>query len=408
MPERKLTVFIYLPGETIAVPAGIFTHDNELTLGTFSYGRRYLKRDNCLPVDPVALPLGRPPREVIINGGLYGSFRDAAPDYWGRLVIAAESRTAPEAMSEFDFLLAANATRTGNLDFRLSLEDPEPELVPPAFNQLADIITAAAEMESGEQTSPDLLQLLRQGSSMGGARPKCTVEWQNSLWIAKFTAKGDSINIPRLEYATMTLAGQCGINVPEMHLIQIGRQDVFLIKRFDRVKARQGWCRYGFQSGLSLMQWDEGERHNWAYPAIAGRLRRFMAAPHIHEFYRRMIFNIMVRNTDDHPRNHGLLASEDTIILSPAYDIVPSLTRAGVGTDFRLAMSIGDKGREALLVNAISQSEKFGLSKEKAEEIIIDVSKNARKWQEHFAGCKFTEEEIDTLQPSFSMVEKYE
>ena len=135
MPERKLTVFIYLPGETIAVPAGIFTHDNELSLGTFVYGRRYLMRDNCLPVDPVALPLGRPPREVIINGGLYGSFRDAVPDYWGRLVIAAEARAAPEAMSEIDFLLAANATRTGNLDFRLSPEDPEPELVPPGFNR---------------------------------------------------------------------------------------------------------------------------------------------------------------------------------------------------------------------------------------------------------------------------------
>ncbi len=406
MPEKKLTVFIYLPGETIAVPAGIFTHDNRLSLGTFAYGHRYLNRDNCLPVDPVALPLGRPPREVIINSGLYGSFRDAAPDYWGRLVIAAEARTAPEAMSEIDFLLAANATRIGNLDFRLSPEDPEPKLVPPNFNQLVDIITAAAEIESGEQSSPHLLQLLRQGSSMGGARPKCTVEWQNSLWIAKFTAEGDSINVPRLEYATMTLARKCGINVPEMHLIQVGHQDVFLIKRFDRAKARRGWSRYGFQSGLSLMQWDEGERHNWSYPVIAGRLRRFMAAPYIHEFYRRMIFNIMVRNTDDHPRNHGILVSGDIITLSPAYDIVPSLARIGIGTDFRLAMAIGDRGREALLDNAISQSEKFGLSKGKAKEIIIDVIGNVRNWPEHFAEWGFTQDEIDILQPSFKMMGK--
>jgi len=403
VPERKLTVFIYLPGEISAVPAGIFTHDSELSLGTFAYGRRYLKRDNCLPVDPVALPFGASPREVLINAGLYGSFRDAAPDYWGRLVIAAEARTAPEAMSEIDFLLAANATRVGNLDFRLTPDDPEPELAPPHFNQLADLITAAAEIESGEQVSPYFLKLLRQGSSMGGARPKCTVEWQNSLWIAKFPAKGDSINIPRLEYATMTLAGHCGINVPEMHLVQVGRQAVFLVKRFDREKARQGWCRHGFQSSLSLMQWDEGERQNWAYPAIAGRLRRFMAASHIHEFYRRMIFNILVRNTDDHPRNHGLLGRGEKITLSPAYDIVPSLTRPGVGTDFRLAMSIGAIGREALLDNAISQSEQFGLSQEKAGEIIEDLMKNVRGWPEHFAQCGFTEEALDILQPSFRM-----
>ncbi len=402
MSTGKLIVFIYLQGKTIAVPAGIFTHDSSLALGSFSYGRRYLERDDCLPVDPVALPLATQPREVVINSGLYGSFRDAAPDYWGRMVIAAEAKTVPEALSEIDFLLAANATRVGNLDFRLTPNDPEPELAPPDFNRLADIIIAAKQIEAGRQTAPHLLQLLRQGSSMGGARPKCTVEWQDALWIAKFPAKGDRINIPRLEYATMTLAEKCGINIPETRLQKIGHKDVFLIRRFDREKGKKGWLRSGFQSGLSFMQWDERDHQSWAYPALAARLRRYMNIDHIHELYRRMVFNILVRNTDDHPRNHGLLFTGSDTMLSPAYDIVPGLTQAGIGTDFRLAMSIGNQGREGNLGNSLSLSAQFGLSQEQARAITVNLVHQVGQWQTHFGECGFSDREINILQPSFN------
>ena len=127
--------------------------------------------------DPVALPLGPEPLPANANVGLYGAFRDAAPDYWGRLIIAAEKKVPPEALTEIDFLLFANATRVGNLDFRKTPESPEPALEPPHFNRLADLLTAASQIESGAEVSEHLLRLLRQGSSVGGARPKCTVEW---------------------------------------------------------------------------------------------------------------------------------------------------------------------------------------------------------------------------------------
>lgn len=406
MTTTKLTVFIYLPGKTTAVPCGIFTHDSRLSLGSFAYGRRYLERDDCLPADPTALPLGVQPREVVINSGLYGSFRDASPDWWGRMVIAAEAGTAPEALSEIDFLLAAHATRVGNLDFRLTPDDQEPKLAPPTFSQLADIIAASEQIELGEQTDLHLLQLLRQGSSMGGARPKCTVEWRNALWIAKFPAKGDSIDIPRLEYAAMTLAGKCGINVPEMQLVSIGKKNIFLIKRFDREKAGEGWHRKGFQSGLSLMQWDERDHPSWSYLTVADRLRRFMAADYLHEFYRRMVFNILVRNTDDHPRNHGILVHGREITLSPAYDIVPSLIPVGIGTDFRLAMSVGNQGREADFDNALSQAQRFGLSRGKAKAVVLQLARNVSEWQGHFEECGVSGKEIDLLQPSFSPAER--
>ena len=145
MASKEIIVFIYLPGESTAVPAGIFSHDSDSGAGNFVYGRRYRERANAMAVDPVALPLGIDPAPVTTNGGLYGAFRDASPDYWGRLVIAAELNTVPETISETDFLLAGNATRTGNLDFRTSPDAPEPELAPPHFNQLSNILGASVD-----------------------------------------------------------------------------------------------------------------------------------------------------------------------------------------------------------------------------------------------------------------------
>src|ERR1039458_2665770 len=149
--KQEAYVFIYLPGETTAVPAGIFTHYPDDGIGRFEYGRRCLERLNALPVDPVALPLGVPLLDVTSNGGLYGAFRDASPDYWGRLVIAAEAKVPPEALGEMDYLLQANASRVGNLDFRQSLEQGEPERRPPSFQFLGDLLDAASRLQSGEQ-----------------------------------------------------------------------------------------------------------------------------------------------------------------------------------------------------------------------------------------------------------------
>ena len=401
MRESRITVFIYLPGETVAVPAGVFAHNDDPGIGSFAYGRGYRSRDHALPVDPVALPLGPTPREVTINGGLYGAFRDAAPDHWGRLVIAAEAQAPPEALTGIDFLLATNATRVGNLDFRASHQDAEPALAPPGFNRLADLMQAAREIEAGGEVQPHLLQLLRQGTSMGGARPKCTVEMDGALWIAKFPARNDTLDIPRIEYATMTLAERCGIETAEVRLEAVGDRSVFLARRFDRAQCRAGWTRQGFVSALSLMEWDEADRIRWSYPEIAAALRRHAPAANLQELFRRMVFNILVRNTDDHPRNHGFLAEGHELTLAPAYDIVPTLTRQGVGTEFSLAMSVGEQGRTASLDNALSRATQFGLERGHARAIIEELRASARSWRDHFEESGVTGSEIDALAPSF-------
>jgi serine/threonine-protein kinase HipA len=222
MAEKKITVFLYLPGEPVALPAGIFTYEGDLQIGTFAYGRKYLERKNALPVDPVALPLGLTPRAVTTNKGLYGAFRDAAPDYWGRLVIA-RSRS-PEALSN-GLLLDANATR-GNLDFRTTR-----------------MIRAAFEPPFSTDERGPLGRLQR---SRHEARPstaccagtsvvnfaQCTVEWQG----VRIASSARRLLTYRVEYATMTLAERRA-KFPVVPLIH-QENLVLLVWRFDRNTRR--------------------------------------------------------------------------------------------------------------------------------------------------------------------------
>ena len=241
---------------------------------------------------------------------------------------------------------------------------------------------------------------------MGGVRPKCTVEWQDALWIAKFPAREDTLNIPRIEFATMELALRCGITVPEHKLVSVGENDTFFSCRFDRERGRSGWLRCGFLSALSFMQWDEGDRHLWDYTAIADVMRRHMKAMDIQELYRRMVFNMLVRNTDDHPRNHGFLLDDGKMSLSPSYDIVPTPALFGVGTGFRLAMSVGERGREATLENALSRSARYGLSKEHARAIVQQLLQTVSGWREHFEECGVSRRQVESLAPSFAICDR--
>jgi serine/threonine-protein kinase HipA len=401
--EQKAYVFIYLPGETVAVPAGIFTHYPDDGIGRFAYGRLYLERPNALPVDPVALPLGGTPKDVATNGGLYGAFRDSSPDYWGRLVIAADLKTRPEAVSEIEFLLHANASRIGCLDFRVSLEQGEPAQGPPSFQSMQDLLRAADQLQAGQPVDQDLLRLLEQGSSVGGARPKCTVERDDALWIAKFPSKGDTMNFPRVEYATMDLARTCGIVIPKIHLESIGGRDVLLSERFDRRKTSHGYLRSGFLSALSLMAWDDRDRTQWSYLFLADKMRATMLAQpaQLKDLFRRMIFNVICRNTDDHPRNHGFLWGARGLELSPAYDIVPAPARLGVSTEFDLSMSLGVEGRRASFDNALSMTARFGLSRNEAQNVLNDMTACTRGWEGHYHAHGVAPDDIEAIRACF-------
>lgn len=407
MSIKKIFVFIYLPGKVEAVPAGRFDFDAEAEIGTFAYGRQYQLRENAVPVDPIELPLGKGTYKAAQRcAGLYGAFRDAMPDWWGRLVIARMLKKPSEDISEVDYLLYSNASRTGNLDFRDSLEAPEPQMRPPSFAELENLYKIAQAIETDTYLSPEeeaLVPHLAQGTSMGGARPKCTVSWNNELWLAKFPAVGDRWSNAYVEYASMRLAEQCGIGVPAMVVKQIGGKDVLLLKRFDREMSKQGMVRHGYISALTVLGIDEREREKYSYPGLADAMRRhgFATSQDLEELYRRMIFNILARNTDDHPRNHGFLHKNGVWRLSPAFDITPTEARPGIGSEFHLAMSVGNYGREASLENALSMPERFGLTPEIARGIVKDMMNVVADWRNTFHECGVSERDIARFTTTF-------
>ena len=398
----EIYVFIYLPGDVAAVPAGLFTYDERARIGRFEYGRRYLQRADAVAVDPVALPLSPAARECHeSNRGLFGALRDALPDYWGRLVIAAQERVAVEALSEADLMLQPSATRSGNLDFRTSPDAQEPALGPLDFADLADLLAAADHIQAGEPVSVHLARLLAEGTTLGGARPKCTVRWNGELWIAKFPARNEDLNVPRLEYATLRLAQRCGIRVPDVHIVSVGGRDVLLVKRFDRVVMAGGMSRFGYLSALSLLQRDEHERIG--YPGLAEGMRRHgMHGPRNQpELFRRMVFNVLIRNTDDHARNHGFLFDGTRLQLSPAFDLVPAPARPGIGTEFDLALELGTQGRLATLDNALSRAASFGLGDDAARETVKSLSGVVSRWREHFQADGLDGNTLEKIQYSF-------
>ena len=404
MASTRVYVFCYLPGSLEAVPAGLFDHDNRPGVGAFAYGRQYLERSNALPADCVALPLGVEAAPVTMNGGLYGAFRDATPDYWGRLVISAGLRSPPESLTEMDYLMHTHATRVGNLDFRASLDAPEPSLAPPEFQDIEALLKTAEGLEQGRSVDERVRVLLEQGSSLGGARPKCTLARDGELWLAKFPSRQDWISVPRLEFATMQLATRCGLNTPEARLEPVGGRDVYLVRRFDREAVPGGWARRGYLSALSLAEWDERDRDRWSYRTVADRIRRYAVHPgrDLHELFRRIAFNILVRNTDDHPRNHGFLLEPGGLSLSPLFDVEPARARPGVGTDYFLAMSVGEEGRVASLANLCSAAPTFNLSHDEAADLTRQMQECvASTWRDALEQAGFDKHDMALLAPSF-------
>lgn len=407
MARREVIVFVYLPGEAVAVPAGLFMHDGSLRTGTFQYGELYLQRPNAVPVDPINLPLHARPAPTQLLEGLYGAFRDAAPDAWGRLVVERDLRRSASQLSEIDYLLQGGSARTGNLDFRLAPTDPEKPSAVPTATDLSELVQASNDLVAEKPVAQRLLDLLVQGTTMGGARPKSAIVVDGELWLAKFPLAKDRYNNPLVEFATLNLAESCGLRVAERRIVWIdaGRA-VLLLRRFDREPGLGGLARIGFISGLTLLRIDESDRAAWSYPALAEAMRsRINDTADLRELYRRMAFNVAVRNTDDHPRNHGFLVRGNGLDLSPAYDLVPAAAAPGVSTDFDLAMAIGAHGRHATIENLLSEAPRFGLEPEAARAILRDVGRRAANWRDAFLASGVALADLDHFTGSFVMAE---
>ena len=192
------------------------------------------------------------------------------------------------------------------------------------------------------QQVQDLMLL---GTSMGGARPKAVVQDGEGLWIAKFNRDDDRWNNTRVEHAMLRLARECGLNTAESRIETVGTKDVLLVRRFDRERAAKGYTRARMVSGLTLLRADEAPqaRQNWSYLILVEALRRVVAdaKSDARELFRRICFNALISNLDDHPRNHAVLAKDKSWQLSPAYDLTPSVPVSSEHRD--LAMDCGDQ-----------------------------------------------------------------
>ncbi len=328
-------VYITLPGQTEPVTAGRFalTPDPRGTfIGRFVYGKSYLARPDAVPLDPVELRLTPQVYETVALNGVFGALRDSGPDYWGRRVI--ERHAGKPQLAEIDYLLYSPDDRAGALGFGLNQTPPAPKRL---FNQtldleklqnVADAIVKDEELPA-DAANDQIEDLMLIGTSMGGARPKAVVEDESGLWIAKFNRPDDKWNSARVEHAMLLLARECGLHVAESRIVTAGGRDILLVKRFDREKAPDGYLRARMISALTLLRAEDTHRSRdkWSYVLLAEELRRVSVAPaeDAAELFRRMCFNALISNIDDHPRNHALIAKDKDWRLSPAYDLTPAV-----------------------------------------------------------------------------------
>jgi serine/threonine-protein kinase HipA len=404
--ERECYIHVQIPGTLQTVPAALLAIEkfpDGTYVGRFRYGDRYLQRPDAVAFDPFELPLDNKLREFTTFKGVPGAVRDASPDYWGRKVIEHRLHRAAGDLEEIDYMIYGPADGGGYLSF--SSELPL-KLTARKFNstyQLAQLIQAAEDIEEGKAVPEYLLEELEPGTSMGGMRPKATIEDGERLWVGKFPSKDDPFSLQRVECATLALARRAGIDAVTARIQVVGPHDVLMIERFDRQYTPEGYLRHGMVSAMTMVGADESisSRPRWSYVLLADQLRRWSTKPDADraELFRRMVFNAAVTNDDDHPRNHAVLRSAKGWRLSPAYDIVPARRLSLEHRD--LALTVGDYGRTASYFNLVSQCARFGLSREEAQKVIDEVVAVVRTWREVFEGEGVAAQDIEYIAPAF-------
>jgi serine/threonine-protein kinase HipA len=408
-PNTECYVYITLPGETESVTAGRFelTQDRRGdAVGRFVYGKSYLARANAVAIDPIELRLSGNTYETTRLHGLFGALRDAGPDHWGRRVI--EKHAGVAQLGELDYLLNSADDRAGALGFGLGRAPPAPRrkfnktLELAKLQEIAEALMRQEDVKTEEAAQVQDLMLL--GTSMGGARPKAVVEDDEGLWVAKFNRPNDPWNNTRVEHAMLKLAKSCGISVATSRIETVGDKDVLLVKRFDRDKTGNGYAKSRMISGLTVLRADEavGARDRWSYVLMSEELRRVARDPKkdAPELFRRMAFNALISNIDDHPRNHALIAKEREWQLSPAYDLTPAPQIAQDRRD--LAMEVGDQGRFANAKNVLSQHIRFLLEEAQAKAIVLDMADKVRAtWYEVVRGQGLTEKDAEAIKSAF-------
>jgi serine/threonine-protein kinase HipA len=270
-----------------------------------------------------------------------------------------------------------------------------------ALRESARLIEAGATTEVVRE---QVMQVFEPTTSMGGARPKNTIEDDAGLWVAKFPARGDWWNNAAVEAGMLRLAARCGIRVPEMRIEHLAGESVLLLARFDREKVDGGYHRHRMASALTLIDAEDTptDRSRWSYLLLADELQRWSSRPREDkaELFQRVVFNALISNNDDHPRNHAVVAASSDWRLAPAYDLTPNPQFGREERD--LALVCGRLGSRATRENLLSASPRFGVSSDEASTLIDQMIEIVRSyWRPEVFGQGGTEEDCARIEPAF-------
>ncbi len=407
MMDQETLVYVDLNGKPHLV-GRLWAHVRKgKESASFEYEKTWLENPLRFSLEP-ALQVGPGAFHTPADTPMFGAIGDSAPDRWGRALMrraerrrAELARTAPRSLQEVDFLLLVDdEARQGALRFAEKegvpfLREPGVKRIPPLV-ELPKLLSAAEHVIEDRDTEEDLRLLVAPGSSLGGARPKASIlEEDGQLVIAKFPRRDDEINTVVWEAIALALAAKAGIAVPESRVETVSNKPVILLRRFDRKKA----VRIPFLSAMSMLT--AKDRDTRSYLEIVDALRQHGAAPKedMEELWRRIVFSILISNTDDHLRNHGFLyAGQPGWRLSPAYDLNP------VPVDVKpriLTTAINEDNGTASLDLAMSVAEYFELGRAQAKAIATQVGKAVSRWRNEAGQHGISKSEIDRMASAF-------
>lgn len=378
---------------------------------SFEYDRNWLKTTGLsLSLDPELMPYAG--RQYPSDKNIFGLFADASPDRWGRVlmnkrerILADKEGRKPNKLYDSDYLLGVyDETRMGGIRFKLDPNGPflsdDQETAAPPWATLRTLEEASRHFESDESGLAEkwLNQLIKPGSSLGGARPKATViDTKDQLWIAKFPSKNDENDVGAWEMVAHDLAALCGLNVPEAKLEKFSSLgSTFLVKRFDRIRDR----RIHFASAMTLLGKTDGASavDGISYLDIAGIIRSCGAQPKkdLVELWKRIVFNMAITNTDDHLRNHAFILESGGWVLSPLYDVNP------VPYGGELSLNVDEEDNSINIRLAIQTAARFGIAETEAQNYAEEILEIVRdNWSKIAANYGLTRRQIEEMRPAF-------
>lgn len=406
MADRVVDVRLVLGDEELAI-GRLWSHRRRgRESASFAYEAGYLAHPCAYALEP-GLPLVAGQQQTAGDRAMFAAFSDCAPDRWGRRLIqrdeehrARREATAERSFGEIDYLLGVrDDLRHGALRF----VDPDTgaylsraDRGIPHLLELGELLAAADRVERNAATASELELLLHGGSSLGGARPKAhVVDGDGRIAIAKFPSpSSDDWDVMRWEFVALRLARRAGIVVSDSQLHTVDGKPVLVVDRFDRA----GDQRIGYASAMTLLEADDGDRASYLDIAEVIETESPRASEDLGELWRRMAFSVLIRNTDDHLRNHGFLrATTAGWTLSPAFDLNPD-PRPGPKL---LSTSIDYDSRDARIDTVLAVSELFRLDRAEAEIVLGQVVQAVGTWRRTAADAGLDTAAIDAMAHAF-------